>query len=266
MLDSIFNFLVFCFIMTINCQHVKSKTEIKVARKYYECNADTNKCHLMDIRDLSKGDDFEFINGDGKKFYSSHETCLMVCNNGMLWPYPTGKTVISPEIKKLSQQKVDFEYVHATGDNLVFNTLYAAMKSDFESHIEHKKPNRHYRDHATDDTSLHITVNIQNHSSTVMQLDVDESYTLEIQYDGKSMAVHVIITSVTIFGFRHGLETLNQLIVFDSNSNYYAIASNVYIEDKPQFAYRGIMVDTSRSFISMTKLYKIVDGMVSLSV
>lgn len=62
--------------------------------------------------------------------------------------------------------------------------------------------------------SLVINVDIQNNDIARLSLTTDESYTLKVNYssDGR---VQAYISAQNFFGFRHGLETLGQLIVFD---------------------------------------------------
>ncbi|KAL3277235.1 hypothetical protein HHI36_012586 [Cryptolaemus montrouzieri] len=106
---------------------------------------------------------------------------------------------------------------------------------------------------------LNIYISIQEKSDIVkLELGTDESYKLSVQV-GKN--INVTIISSNYFGARHGLESLSQLIWYDSNLGGYQIFSDVVVEDKPSFTYRGVMVDTSRNFFPIFMLKKIVDGM-----
>lgn len=59
-----------------------------------------------------------------------------------------------------------------------------------------------------------INVDIQNNEVARLSLTTDESYELKanLSSDGR---IQAYITAHTFFGFRHGLQTLNQLIIFD---------------------------------------------------
>ena len=62
------------------------------------------------------------------------------------------------------------------------------------------------------------------------------------------------------------METLSQLISTDNDvtSSSYGlstIASNVKINDQPSFPYRGVMLDTSRNYLSMSSLKAVIRGM-----
>lgn len=65
---------------------------------------------------------------------------------------------------------------------------------------------------------------------------------------------------------RHGLETLSQLIATDTdplspNYGVNTIANAVQIKDAPAFPYRGILLDTSRHYLSMKTIKAVIRGM-----
>jgi hexosaminidase len=63
-------------------------------------------------------------------------------------------------------------------------------------------------------------------------------------------------------GLLRGLETLSQIIIFNDD-NQDIIFSNMplVIEDKPKYAYRGLMIDASKHYISVSKIKEIIRGM-----
>ena len=64
-------------------------------------------------------------------------------------------------------------------------------------------------------------------------------------------------SSYTYFGARHGLETLSQLITFDSENTLEEdlhIPSEVFIKDEPIYPYRGLLLDTSRNYYSIDSI------------
>lgn len=69
------------------------------------------------------------------------------------------------------------------------------------------------------------------------------------------------ITAKTYFGARYALETLSQLIVFDELRNQIQIASEVYIIDGPKYPYRGILLDTSRNYVTKETILRTIEGM-----
>lgn len=88
-----------------------------------------------------------------------------------------------------------------------------------------------------------------------LQHDVDESYTLDIKEDGRS----IDIATKTVWGALHAFTTLQQIIISD-NGNL-VVEQPVKIEDAPLYPYRGIMLDTGRNFISVKKIFEQIDAM-----
>jgi len=87
-------------------------------------------------------------------------------------------------------------------------------------------------------------------------LEVDESYELNVTDTGVS------IHSKTRFGTFWAIETLYQLITWDTSRNLFIISKTpIYIIDAPRFTWRGLLVDTARHYIPLEVLFKIMDGM-----
>jgi len=67
-----------------------------------------------------------------------------------------------------------------------------------------------------------------------LQLDTDESYTLDIPLTGPAT-----LSAKTVFGAMHGLETLSQLISFNFDTQSYVIRhAPWHIDDAPRFQHR----------------------------
>ncbi len=88
-----------------------------------------------------------------------------------------------------------------------------------------------------------------------IKLNEDESYTLNITPD------QIILKAETDLGAIYGLETLLQLLAANEG-NYYFPACN--IEDKPRFAWRGLMIDVGRHFLPVDIIKRNIDGMVAV--
>jgi hexosaminidase len=117
-----------------------------------------------------------------------------------------------------------------------------------------------------------IILDITDPSTQVVTLSTDESYSLSIQCDGSmpgnrahaSGNAVVKIAATTFFGARHALETLSQLLNWDDYLGTYTIACGVEIaNDAPQFPYRGVMMDLSRSFFPVVDIRRTIRAMVS---
>lgn len=94
--------------------------------------------------------------------------------------------------------------------------------------------------------------------STPLALGVDESYSLTIPDDGSAAT----LTSNTAYGAMMGLQTFSQAVRYDFDAQQYIVQSApLVINDAPKFAWRGILVDTSRHWLSLYHLYRIIDSL-----
>lgn len=110
--------------------------------------------------------------------------------------------------------------------------------------------------------NLIIYLSAGNAKSAMLGLDTDESYKLDITSKGKVLEVRIVGKS--FYGVRHGLETLSQMIWWDETVGRHGalrILSNVRIEDKPMFHYRGLLIDTGRQYFPIEQLKRVLDGM-----
>lgn len=87
----------------------------------------------------------------------------------------------------------------------------------------------------------------------------DESYRLSVETKDSVTTVYIIAN--TFFGARHAMETLTQLMAWDDLVNSLVIISDATINDKPAFAHRGVLIDSSRNFFGMTIMKRIIDGL-----
>ncbi|EOY18354.1 Beta-hexosaminidase 1 isoform 3 [Theobroma cacao] len=104
---------------------------------------------------------------------------------------------------------------------------------------------------------------IVNSDSEELQLGVDESYTLSVaKNDGKSIVGEATIEANTVYGALRGLETFSQLCAFDYGTKSVQVyKAPWYIQDKPRFAYRGLLLDTSRHYLPIDVIKQIIESM-----
>jgi hexosaminidase len=107
-----------------------------------------------------------------------------------------------------------------------------------------------------------VNVFIKSTASKIdLQLGEDESYSLQTTKNS------IDITSPTIWGALHALETVSQMIVLSDphGSPAYAIQTEmnlpITITDSPRFPWRGLLIDTARHYISKQKIKHIIDSM-----
>jgi len=97
--------------------------------------------------------------------------------------------------------------------------------------------------------SAPIAIDCRAASAAFPGLDDDEAYTLQID------AVEARVTAATEWGVLRGLTTLAQLSASGGG------LPGVVINDAPRFAWRGLMVDVARHFISVATLLRTLDAM-----
>jgi hexosaminidase len=92
----------------------------------------------------------------------------------------------------------------------------------------------------------------------------DESYTLSISETKRSDASDAVvrIEARSVFGARHGLETLAQMV--ETPTGLVQNAIGLQIADNATYPYRAIMIDTGRHFLSVRTIKHVLDGMAML--
>lgn len=95
-----------------------------------------------------------------------------------------------------------------------------------------------------------MTINIVRKSTG--DWNEDEFYTLNITAD------KVTLSAITDVGAMRGLETLLQLLIIDKNGAYFPM---VNITDRPRFAWRGLMLDPAKHFLTVDVIKRNLDAM-----
>jgi hexosaminidase len=111
------------------------------------------------------------------------------------------------------------------------------------------------RDPATDSAGAALLIETNSTGNAIPKLGDDESYTLEIS-DKQAK-----ISAPTTVGAMRGLETFLQLLEGDKDGFYFPAVS---INDKPRFAWRGLMIDSARHFQPMEVLKRNLDAMAAV--
>lgn len=88
-----------------------------------------------------------------------------------------------------------------------------------------------------------------------LTINSDESYTLDINKD------KISITAKTDIGALRALETLLQLVNFNTSNFYF---ESVSINDSPRFVWRGLMIDVARHFLPIDVLKRNLNAMASV--
>ncbi|KAE8663018.1 Beta-hexosaminidase 3 [Hibiscus syriacus] len=104
---------------------------------------------------------------------------------------------------------------------------------------------------------LHIVVSSPNEE---LQYGTDESYKLMVPSPEKPGYAH--LEAKTVYGALHGLQTFSQLCYFSITRRVLEVHMSPWtIIDQPRFSYRGLLIDTSRHYLPMTVIKKVIDSM-----
>ncbi|KDO22466.1 hypothetical protein SPRG_12747 [Saprolegnia parasitica CBS 223.65] len=182
--------------------------------------------------------------------HTSLRLCEMTCGAGNLWPQPTSSAIAATTMA-VSVDDVQHSVSFGAGD-AVPSHLVRGMQQIFDNALALKATECAFV--AVDSVGLVVDAAIASASET-LSLETDESYTLRI---GNGTAV---ITAATIYGYRHALVTLTQLIEYDELSHAMHMASSASIIDGPAYRHRGVVLDTSRQYYSVAAIRRLLDGM-----
>ena len=107
-----------------------------------------------------------------------------------------------------------------------------------------------------------VTINVTEQRPTYLTLNTSvEAYKLQVNSPAPHNSILVNIEAESYFGIRNGLETLSQLIAYDDAENNLMIVNHASITDEPAYAYRGLLLDTSRNYISIKEIKHQIDAM-----
>lgn len=110
-----------------------------------------------------------------------------------------------------------------------------------------------------DTVKIVLAVNV---NSLELTWNTNEVYLLDLATQEKLVVVTIV--AETVFGIRHGLETLSQLIEFyptSDGSTCLVSPTIAKVADQPVYPHRGLLLDTARNFLPITSIQKHINGM-----
>ncbi|XP_034831194.1 chitooligosaccharidolytic beta-N-acetylglucosaminidase [Maniola hyperantus] len=193
--------------------------------------------------------------------FTSLDLCRTVCGRfGGLWPRPV-TAALSIQTVRIHPNFLRFDLSNApveTRDILVEMTHVATQnlidECDGNVSVVVETP-----------VVVYITVKTTNLSLT---LDTQEQYRLDLQSKESNAVIHIV--AETVYGARHGLETFTQLVSsdkIDDGDQYRCglrLVAGAKIWDQPVYKYRGFLLDTSRNFIPMDDIKRMIDAMATV--
>ncbi|KAK4475797.1 hypothetical protein MN116_001053 [Schistosoma mekongi] len=147
----------------------------------------------------------------------------------------------------------DFAYNTAIGIDAKTGNDLSHFVSQKISRLIHKyglSPHRVLRNGTQKYALLHVV----NSDSKLPHANMDESYILGVSENG------IFIVANETWGALRALETLSQLM-WTTRGPSHVFINKTYIEDFPRFKHRGLMLDTSRHFLSKSVILLNLEAM-----
>lgn len=178
--------------------------------------------------------------------------CRIFCGNdpGTLWPKPNGFAQLKTVMARITPNDVQFNLLNNSKRNEDF---WKANEAIFLKRIKLKVPKSVQLN--DDGNRLMLMINVENQDGKLNH-QTNEHYNIQA-YENTGVVL-VKIKAETIFGARHALETLSQLIIFDNIRNELQVVGEFEIDDKPAFSHRGFLLDTARNYFSVAAIKRTI--------
>lgn len=204
----------------------------------YKCNVHLGVCEKHEL--------------SNDKSATSLSTCRVFCGDvpGTLWPKINGDSKIVLRMAKISPTDIQFNLINQTKRN---DGFWLANEDRLREQIALKVPTTVKL--SNDGNRLIIMLTIGDEFAK-LGLDTNEHYFIEA-YENTGVVI-VKIRAETIYGGRHALETLSQLIVYDDIQKQLQIVAEFQIDDQPVYSHRGFLLDTSRNYFSIDSIKRTI--------
>ncbi|XP_064096228.1 chitooligosaccharidolytic beta-N-acetylglucosaminidase-like [Macrobrachium nipponense] len=188
--------------------------------------------------------------------------CKLTCGpHGVIWPKPK-TSELGNEVVQFLPSNIDYRISAHPEVSALLREALAVFKNNLDQYNpKYSDGTELWNDQYDSKTVAHkvfIDITVSG-MDTHLTLDTDESYTLAVLTKEDKTTATIIASN--FFGARHALETLSQLIDYDENTKTLILVSTAMISDSPAFSYRGILLDTSRNFISVKAIERTLDAM-----
>lgn len=185
--------------------------------------------------------------------------CRIFCGDhpGTLWPRVNGKAELKGKMAHISPTEVEFTLVNQTERN---NGFWQANEQRMREQLLAKVP--HSTKLSDEGSNLLIMIEVEREDER-LGLTTNEHYHIRA-YENTGVVI-IKIRAETIFGARHALETVSQLIVFDDIRRELQIVGEFEIEDEPVFPHRGFLLDTSRNYFSVESIKRTIGNQIQFN-
>ncbi|KAJ1655835.1 Glucosamine-6-phosphate isomerase (Glucosamine-6-phosphate deaminase) (GNPDA) (GlcN6P deaminase) [Dispira simplex] len=183
--------------------------------------------------------------------------CALVLGaSSTLWPIPQVAklgdkvAIVGPELK-----------IHYSCKHRVLDAA-AKRYTDLISNTDYISPTKynHTEQVPKDKVLTNVYVKVNDCGGNYPNFRVDESYQLNIGKPESDIKANV--TAGTVWGVLRALETLSQLTYHTHGSKHPVIEGlPLYIEDRPAYPHRGLLLDTSRNYFPVEDIKRTLDAM-----
>ncbi|CAK4648393.1 unnamed protein product [Aphanomyces euteiches] len=175
------------------------------------------------------------------------------CGAGNLWPLPTSVDYGTDRrlTKAINVASIKHSVSGASSD------LVKAIQGNFNDVVNTKNlDDRTFLARAVSVPGEGITIKAKIKSKDeTLSLQTDESYSLTV--DGTKISIE----AATVYGYRHALTTLAQLIDYSDYTKSVRMVNYAKITDRQAYTHRGITLDTSRNFYSVASIKRLIKTM-----
>ena len=166
---------------------------------------------------------------------------------GSVWPQPASMTSTSETFRVDARE---FAFTLAANSHTC-DILLEAIKR-YELIIYKTSVNMHLKFYPTEKIVKTLVIDLVSKCEEYPSESMVEAYTLDISENS-------ILYSESVWGILRGLESFSQLMYTNSVGD--VLLNSTHIVDFPRFSFRGIMIDTSRHYLTLDVILKNIDAM-----
>lgn len=183
--------------------------------------------------------------------------CQIFCGEqpGTVWPLVNGNFELRSKMARLSPAEIQFNVRNQTKKH---ESFWSSVEQRFREQILAKVPKSVKL--PDDGSHLMIMTEIVDINAK-LGLSTNEHYHIQ-GYENTGVVI-VKIKAETIFGARHALETISQLIVFDDIRKELQMVGEFEIDDKPAYPHRGFLLDTARNYFSIDSIKRTIGELIN---
>ncbi|KAL3275102.1 hypothetical protein HHI36_019873 [Cryptolaemus montrouzieri] len=182
------------------------------------------------------------------------ELCRLVCGDyGPLWPKPSQVKFTNRNLILINPLQISV-HMKPRNDNELSKNIILIFKQNLLKEYENCENHK--------ETKVMLRIDLLTNEKQ-LDWDTDESYFLKIKAFSDTN-VDVNITAPNIFGARHALESFSQLMTpypESDKASCLALVKGIEIIDKPVYSHRGLLLDTSRNFLSIDTIKHHINAM-----